>query len=44
MKNAEARWEGTVTGRDVEWRPVKVDKREVWVTSDERIEARIPER
>ena len=47
LRSAEVEWKRTITGRvlpDVEWRPAKVDKCEVWITPDGRIEAQIPER
>jgi len=47
LRSAEVEWKRTITGRvlpDVEWRPAKVDKCEVWITADGRIEAQIPQR
>ena len=46
LESGEAVWRGTITGRflpEVEWKIAKVDRCEVWITSDGRIEAQIPE-
>ena len=46
LRSAEIEWKGTLAGRllpDVEWKTAKVDKCEVWITVDGRIEAQIPE-
>ena len=46
LRSAEMEWKDTIAGRllpDVEWQTTKMDKCEVWITADGRIEAQIPE-
>ena len=46
LKSAETEWKSTITGRllpDVEWKALKVDRCEAWITADGKIGAQIPE-